>query len=141
MKLPARPAGGGLKFSLTPMIDVVFNLVIFFLAASHMARSSDADPVDLPSANTSRPDDFQPPGRLTLTISATGEYRIAGRLRDRADVEIWLSENARLQGTDQLELVLRTDRHTPFARIAPLLRYCADLGITQIRFATQPTSR
>ncbi len=140
MKLPARPAGGGLKFSLTPMIDVVFNLVIFFLAASHMARSNDTDPIDLPSADTSRPDEFEPPGRLTLTISAAGEYRIAGRPRDRVEVEAWIEENARLQGPDQIELVLRSDRTTPFARIAPLLRFCADHGITQIRFATQPAS-
>ena len=138
MKLPARPSGGGLKFSLTPMIDVIFNLIIFFIAASHMARSGEADPVDLSAAGTAHADELQPPGRLTLTISAEGEYRISGRPRDRAEIESWLEENAKLQGPDQVELVLRVDRRTLYGAVSPLLRRCADLGITQVRFATQP---
>ena len=39
MKIPGRSRGGSLKFNITPMIDVVFNLIIFFLVASHYARS------------------------------------------------------------------------------------------------------
>jgi len=138
MKLPSRPPGSGLRFSLTPMIDVVFNLIIFFLAASHMARSGESDPVELSPAGTSHPDEFQPPGRLTLTISAEGEYRVSGRPRSRGEIETWLQENAKLHGPGQVELVLRVDRRTRYERLSPLLRQCADTGITQVRFATQP---
>jgi biopolymer transport protein ExbD len=139
MKLPGRPLGPGVKFSLTPMIDVVFNLIIFFLAASHLARSNETDPVNLTTAATARADGAPLPGRLTLTITAAGEYRINGRPRSATDVAGWLVGNVGAAGgAAGLELVIRTDKSTPFERIAPVLRQCADVGLSRVRFAVEP---
>jgi len=54
MKIPGRVRGAGLKFNLTPMIDVVFNLIIFFLVASHYSRSEAVVDLELPRRKSTR---------------------------------------------------------------------------------------
>ena len=38
MRIPARAISGDVGFNMTPMIDVVFQLIIFFLLSSHLAK-------------------------------------------------------------------------------------------------------
>lgn len=138
MRLPERPRDGGLKFSLTPLIDVVFNLVIFFLAASHMAQSADVEPIELPSATTSSPPDATETGELTVTVLPSGEYRVQGNTFSLGDVDQWLAGQIRGLGDPVLvELRIRADRKTVFRHLVPLLELCARRGITRVRFATE----
>jgi biopolymer transport protein ExbD len=142
MRLPERPRDGGLKFSLTPLIDVVFNLVIFFLAASHMAQSGDAEPIELPAAATSQPPDASETGELTVTVLPSGEYRVQGSTLSLGDADQWLAGHIRGAGDPRLvELRIRADRKTVFRHLAPLLETCARRGVTQVRFATEKPAR
>src|SRR5438046_7460502 len=86
MRLPTRGRSGGLKFNLTPMIDVVFNLIIFFLAASHLARSEALEPVRLPEASTGRPEEAELHRRLTVTITAEETYRVGGSVHTLPEI-------------------------------------------------------
>ena len=51
MRIPARRRRADLGFNLTAMIDVVFNLIVFFLVASHFSKADSDDPVQLPTAS------------------------------------------------------------------------------------------
>ena len=68
----------GLRFNITPLIDVVFLLIIFFLVASHFVRSENAEPVDLPTASQAVADE-EPAHRLTVTIRKDGSLFIGGK--------------------------------------------------------------
>ncbi|MEZ6091859.1 MAG: biopolymer transporter ExbD [Pirellulaceae bacterium] len=48
--------------SLTPLIDVVFLLLIFFLVASRFAQEDRRMPIELPSATSATPMTEQPKG-------------------------------------------------------------------------------
>ena len=50
--LPRRPIEVDDEIDMTPMIDVVFQLLIFFLVASHLARQEVQLQLDLPDAGT-----------------------------------------------------------------------------------------
>ncbi|MCA9048548.1 MAG: biopolymer transporter ExbD, partial [Planctomycetaceae bacterium] len=39
VRIPSKVSRSELQFNITPLIDVVFLLIIFFLVASHFARS------------------------------------------------------------------------------------------------------
>ena len=39
MRIPRSQSRSGFGFNMTPMIDVVFQLIIFFLVASHLTRT------------------------------------------------------------------------------------------------------
>ena len=49
MRVPSNLARGSLGFSMTPMIDVVFLLIIFFLVSSHLAQQEVQLDLDLPA--------------------------------------------------------------------------------------------
>jgi biopolymer transport protein ExbD len=121
------------------MIDVVFNLVIFFLAASHLARSQVALPVNLPEAAGGRPEEAQKASRLTITVLADGQYSVAGEIHRIEQLEALLAPAPAPAGLQELlEVRIRADRQVPYRAIEPLLLSCARHGVTRIRFAVAP---
>ena len=76
MKLPAR-SRSGLMFNLTPLIDIVFNIMIFFLLTAHFVRSTEREPVDLPTASQIEDDDLST-HRLVLTVQKDGSFHLSG---------------------------------------------------------------
>lgn len=131
-----------LRFNITPLIDVVFLLIIFFLVASHFARSENSDAVNLPLATLGEEDQDQAPFRLTITLDHNGAMSIAGESQ---------SENAVLQRIEQLqkdaaaagvnpEVRLRADKAGRYAPMRKLIEHCARQGIRSLRFAVAATS-
>lgn len=138
MRLPMPRRDGGLKFNLTPMIDVVFNLIIFFLAASHLARSELAADVELPEASTGGPEESELNRRLTITILPDGSFDVGGTSLALPQVEQMIVGGREAAGHREFEVRIRTDRSAPYARIEPLLLASARAGVTKIRFAVLP---
>lgn len=134
MRVPsATSKGGALRLNLTPLIDVIFNLIIFFLATSHFARSEPTESVDLPEA-TPRQHELESPRRLTVTIAAGPRFLVAGQEQPRNVVEAMITT----QGDDKgppLELRIRSDRTIPFGDVEPLLIAAAEGGVTDVKFA------
>lgn len=126
-----------LRFNITPLIDVVFLLIIFFLVASHFVRSEQAEPVDLPLAGSAKIDVENSPHRLTVTISRTGEYFIGGQPQSEVTVFERVAElRQSAEGADvEPEVRIRPDRlgqHGPFRR---LYEHCAKHNVRRIQFA------
>ena len=57
MKIPTRTQDRGFAFNITPLIDVVFLLIIFFLVASHFIRNENVERIELPLASQGKDDD------------------------------------------------------------------------------------
>lgn len=83
----------GTELNITPMIDVIFILVIFFLATTSFVKETGVE-VERPSAATA---ERQERSNILIAISENGEIWMGGRLLDirsvRANVEQALSEN------------------------------------------------
>lgn len=131
MKLPAR-ARTPLLFNITPLIDIVFNIMIFFLVTAHFVRSQETDPVDLPIA-TQIVDKEPAPQRLVLTILPDHSFRVSGRNVSLEDVKFMLEQSAAAAPGD-FEVQLRGDRHVPYHVIEPILLACAQHGIQDFGF-------
>ena len=58
MRLPHNGQSRELSNNMTPMIDVVFLLIIFFLVSSHLARQESRVPLELPDALSHLPPDL-----------------------------------------------------------------------------------
>jgi len=52
MRVVSNLSRGSLGFNMTPMIDVVFLLIIFFLVSSHLAQQETQLELDLPEATS-----------------------------------------------------------------------------------------
>lgn len=133
MKTPQLLASGGTLINMTPMIDVVFLLIIFFLVSSHMAKQEQNVQLDLPKAQSGLAD-VTDRDTLVVNILATGGWRIAG-----IDVDEQALSNALRRGQmaagEPLQLKIRTDKTVPYERIEPVLRTASELGIGDIVFS------
>ena len=141
MRIPTFSRQRGLRFNLTPMIDVIFNLIIFFLAASHLARSEAVEQVELPLATTSKPEADERFQRLSITVTAELTYYVAAQPYTLPEVEqllVTLSAGGDRGGRKPVEVRIRTDKRVPYQHIEPLMLACARQGITKIRFAVLP---
>ena len=138
MRLPTRfNERTPLRFNITPLIDVVFLLIIFFLVASHFVRSEHAEAVELPLASAGESDDDLAPHRLTITIDDKGNLFIAGEPQSEAVVKTRIEE---LQATATAadvapEVRIRGHKDGRYGRMKTLIEHCAAHNIRSIRFA------
>ena len=137
MRLPHDRRRGPIEFNMTPMIDVVFLLIIFFLVASHFVRNEQAEPVDLPSARQGLSDDEPATYRLTITVDQLGNLFIAGEPQSNQAAVRQIEElDARAEANGaEPEVRIRSDRAASYRHVRTLLEHCAALGIRSIRFA------
>ena len=138
MRLPTRyKERPPLRFNITPLIDVVFLLIIFFLVASHFVRNDQAQAVELPLATAGEEDREQAPHRLTVTIDRDGNYFIAAEPQDEDTVKQRITE-LRAAASDarvQPEVRLRGHRDADYGSMRKIVEHCAAHNIRSIRFA------
>lgn len=130
MKLPTR-ARTPLLFNITPLIDIVFNIMIFFLVTAHFVRSQETDPVDLPFASQVAEEE-PAPERLVLTILPDHTFRISGRDVTLDEVELLLAQTDAEAANREVQI--RADRNVPYRVVEPVLLACARHGIQDFGF-------
>jgi biopolymer transport protein ExbD len=111
---------------MTPMIDVTFLLIIFFLVSSHLAKQENFIKLDLPAANMGAAD-FSDRPTATVQVLADGEYQIAGQPMQLEQVKRSILARMNTEG-GPIRVRIRTDRQTNYVHIASLLKICAATG-------------
>jgi len=134
MRIPSHTTEAGVGFNMTPMIDVVFQLIIFFLLSSHLAKQETRYELPLPAAESGQAEPPDERARLTINVLADGTPWFAGRAVSPADLTAQLAERKSVHG-DDLEVRIRSDRGVPYERIEPILLACARAGIWNVSFA------
>src|SRR5262245_37982165 len=124
MRVPTRTVEGTVGFNMTPMIDVVFQLIIFFLLSSHLAKQEKQLPLALPTAASAQPAASDDRPRLTINVLADGTLLVANRPIALAELATLLRERKAAHG-DRLEVRIRADRSVPYSHIEPVLPLCA----------------
>ncbi len=121
------------KLNLTPMIDVTFQLILFFLLGGHLAQQESSVDLDLPVAQTGHKAMESPTRRLVINVAQDGTLIVGGEMIDLERLGQILSADRRM--SESLEVRIRTDRRTPYGKIAPLLIRCTESGIWNVSFA------
>ncbi len=134
MRLPSRSTRGVVGFNMTPMIDVVFLLLIFFMVSRHLARRESRIPVELPVAASGQDDLANPTPRVTLTIKSDGRVLLSGEPFDIENLAERLSAQRGQMG-DEMELRIRGDRRVPYRVVEPILEAAARAGVWNVNFA------
>jgi biopolymer transport protein ExbD len=133
MRLPVLARRGG-EMNMTPMIDVVFQLLIFFLVASHLSRQETQVELALPSAAHSEKEPDDPGPRVTINVPTDGELMLGAQKVDMAELASRLAAEKQKLG-DSVEIRIRADRAAPYRAIEPILRTCAEVGLWKVTFA------
>jgi biopolymer transport protein ExbD len=133
--------------NVTPLIDVVMCLIIFFLLVGQLAKDETAGSVHIPTATSGGPIDDQQ-GRLIVNVMArpgvvspTSKDDVQIIMRNQtykpeelARALMTEKSDAKSKGHD-LQLALRADRGLPYECVAPVLVACAAADIRSVNFA------
>ena len=127
-----KPAEGDGEFNLTPMIDVVFLLITFFMTVTSYASAELVQVVMPIAAEAKVPDDVG--DRQFLTVSENGTYFLGAFSSDLPTIKDALM--ARNQREGFKGAYIRADANTPHKYVNDLMKTCAEAGVYNIRFGT-----
>ncbi len=108
--------------SLTPLIDVVFLLLIFFLVTTRFAEEDRQLEVTLPSASEARPM-TEKPRELVVNIDEAGLYFVGNSRMTLDEVEGVLRQAAVNNPLNQ-SVNIRADKRVDFEAVVRVLNLC-----------------
>jgi biopolymer transport protein ExbD len=119
------------SLNLTPLIDVVFLLLIFFLVASKFAEEERELDIPLPEASEARPLISDPP-ELFVNINAAGEYIVSGRKLDLRGLQEVLNR-ASEANPGRVSVILRADKRCTWEVVVAAINACLRANIRNYR--------
>ncbi len=129
--------GAGRGFDLTPMIDVVFLLIIFFMIVTDITNRKPR--LQLPEAKEAEPDILLDRQRLVINIDAEGKIVTPrGALSDAA-LDRLLAAEAKVNRSRAV--IIRADREARYGEVRKVMHKCRQHKLWKIAFATKDNSR
>ncbi len=126
----------GVPIDMTPMIDIVFQLLIFFLVTSQMAESSRAQ-LNLPKEQGEN-ETSTDSASFTINIQADGTVVINDNVVSLEALDVLVEEAiAQAGGAERLQPLVRVDRTCDAARLNEVLTRLGARGLLAIRLATE----
>ncbi len=127
------------EVNLTPLIDVVFLLLIFFMVSTTFEKESEIS-IELPEAagQKSKEERFT----IDITIDGEGNYLVNNkRLKDRELTT--LKKAIRLTRAEHKEprLVISADKKTPHQAVIRAMDAARQLGLVHLTFATKQSDK
>lgn len=116
---------------LTPMVDVVFLLIIFFMVSTTFITLESGLPVDLPDAQTSV---AEPSDLPTVTVNKDGGIYFGGGRVEEAQLAQLVRDELLVSG--QTTVVLRADREVPHGVAVRIMDVLKQAGAQRIAIAT-----
>lgn len=128
-------SGEDARFDMTPMMDIVFQLIAFFMIVATYVTREKVE-VELPLAvNAAIAENQQ--GRMLISISVDGQVWAGSQpvtLDELADqVRAWQAED------DGSRIVIRADRGNRYGLVKQVMKVCRDAGIADIIFSSLQT--
>lgn len=125
------------------MIDVVFLLIIFFMATAQFARLTRAE-VDLPIEPGEQKQSAEEAG-IVVNITKDGTIIVAEQVIHRDDFRAFLEHQMRQRAADaartgdrsEIKLLLRADRESDSSILNHVVTELQHLGVNAARIATE----
>ena len=138
-----------IQMDMTPMIDCVFQLLLFFMVVTKMSQSA-LEALILPYATFAEPDKGNTT-RMVINVLPNGTIKIQGRAYSLSELRSLVnSEVTRLDGGVQqamdnkgskLTVLIRTDTQTQYYHLQEVIRLLSKNGVLKIELgaAKRPT--
>ena len=124
------------EVNLTPLIDVVFLLLIFFMVSTTFDKQAQIE-IKLPEAESSEIVD-KDPEIIAVGINAEGNYYVNNEelLKSDADTLKRMLIKTAKNKTD-LPVIISADGKAPHQSVVTVLDIASQLGMTKMTFATR----
>lgn len=133
MKFHPRHRAAAAELDLTPMIDVTFQLIAFFMFVLNFSDAAQDERIHLPISQLAKPPDKAEDQPLTIQLTRTNTVLITGdevtvpAFKPYLQREVKLMERLKRRPTD-ITVILRADAAAKTGRVQELIKICQDLG-------------
>ena len=122
------------ELNITPLIDVVFLLLIFFMVSTTFDRFSEIR-IELPEANAEQPEKL--PASIDIAIDRDGGYYVNREPVKGASLETLLQTLKQVvAGRTGLPVVISADARSPHQSVITAMDAASRVGLSRITFAT-----
>lgn len=122
-------------FPLAPMIDIMFLLLIFFMATAIFSQWETKIGITVPTADSSVQGARQP-GEIIINMDAEGNIVVNGVQISANRLKNLLSQVA--ERFREQPVIIRADADTRHKRVVEVLDICRQVDIWNVAFATVP---
>ncbi len=124
-----------LSGNLTAMIDVVFQLIIFFVATVSLQDTVSDQRIRLAMAPSGKPVTTKDPREVYIDVDKSGQLRIARYPYSHREVAFILKKIVQDNGNNQVPVIIRGDENARHDAVKNVMDACAAAGIWKIKFA------
>jgi len=124
--------------NLTPLIDVVFLLLIFFMVTTTFTRDTNLL-INLPEASGELMD--VSPEQIEVMVAQNGSYAVNGRGLVNTQLSTLMDAIEAMSGGDRsLPVIITADANTSYQSVVTVMDAIAQLGFSQLNIATSQES-
>jgi len=118
---------------MTPMIDIVFQLVIFFMLTLNFSQDEQSELIKLPNSELAKPATSPVEKPITLQLTKTSKVLVGGDEIPLAGVQkILLREKQAIQKASgnvrSATIIIRADQNVQTGKVQELIRACQMTG-------------
>jgi len=118
---------------MTAMIDMVFQLIIFFMVVINFAQDDQNDKIKLPSSELAKPADAPLTFPIVMHLDSTATIYMGSNITTvdsiapllRTEIQLLTSRN---QTAKDANIVIRAHRNAPGGMVQDLIKKCQELG-------------
>ncbi|NUQ63284.1 MAG: biopolymer transporter ExbD [Pirellulales bacterium] len=123
----------GVEMDMTPMIDMTFQLIAFFMVAINFSEADQNQRIKLPASELAKPADAPLASPITLQLTDGSTVIMGAEEVPVTEIKPLLLREKQLleaQGTDfkQANIIVRADRDAKTGRVQALIRTAQELG-------------
>ncbi len=126
--------------NLTALIDVVFNLLLFFMVTTSFTQKTEIH-LELPTADSA--ESAHAENNIEVSIDAQGRYHLQGEtLPDQSlpTIRTALQGAASLSGSKEPWVVIDADGLASHQSVVTVMDAARQVGLTHLTFATRPSA-
>lgn len=145
----ARRGGGApssTEIDMTPMIDMTFQLITFFMFVMNFSEAEQDDRIQLPSSQLAKPAEGVIEKPITLQLTESGGVIYAGELVAVRDIAARLEREKSVMLDEGLEpgaatVIVRADGRAKTGEVQDVIRICQEKGFERFALRAQYDDR
>ena len=145
----ARRSGDGpskTEIDMTPMIDMTFQLITFFMFVMSFSEAEQDERVQLPSSQLAKPAEGAIEHPITLQLTNSGSVIYAGELVAVRDIGAFLEREKTVMIDKNREpntatIIVRADGRAKTGEVQDIIRICQEKGFERFALRAQYDDR
>ena len=133
MKFKKTPSAEILEGDLTPMIDMTFQLIAFFMLLINFSEVDRAEEIALPSSVLAIPPEVRPDYQIIMNLEPSGAVIFEGQRIDKIESmnpiltqEINSAARERVTNPADIAVIIRAHQDTPTGLVQELIGVCQE---------------